>query len=322
MIKSLTELIQKILNMIILSSKDLEEVLTPEASVNAVRQAFSMFSSGKINQPQRQVLTIKGNWWGIMPSFTDFSFSTKIVNVIPSNKEKNLPSVQGIVILMSVDTGEPLAILEGSTLTAIRTASASVLSTELAIGKRKIDTLGVIGAGMEARYHLKIALKYFSVSRVLITARKSHHQLAKEFGGEAVDLEELLKESNVIYATTSSSTPVVIGKYLNEDFHVSSIGAHTPNAREIDNDTIKKVKTYMVDSIDAVSSESGDYIEPKSLGILPKNIYEIGEVINRKLTIERPSIFKTVGIAAQDNLTAYEAYKEALKKGIGLNVSL
>ncbi|BFH72581.1 ornithine cyclodeaminase family protein [Sulfurisphaera javensis] len=308
--------------MIILNSKDLEEVLTPEVSINAIKDAFSFYSSGKIIQPQRQVLTIKGNWWGIMPSYTDFSFVTKIVNVIPSNKERNLPSVQGVVILMSPDTGEPLAIIEGSTLTAIRTASASVLSTELALKRRSIGTLGVIGAGMEARYHLKIALKYFSVSKVLISARKNHYQLAKEFGGEAVELEKLLRESEVIYATTSSDKPVVLGKFLSEDFHVSSIGAHTPNAREIDDETIKKAKTYFVDSIQAVLNETGDFIQPKNLGILPKNVYEIGEIINKGISIERPSIFKTVGIASQDNLTAYVAYNEAIKKGIGIQVFL
>ncbi|QIW24969.1 ornithine cyclodeaminase family protein [Sulfolobus sp. S-194] len=305
--------------MIILTGKDLEEVLKPEIAVNAVRDAFSLFSSGKVIQPQRQVITIKGNWWGIMPSFTDFSFSTKIVNVIPKNKEKGLPSVQGVAILMSPDTGETLAVLEGSVLTAIRTASASVLSTELALGSRHIDTLGIIGAGMEAKYHLKIALKYFSVSRVLISARKSHYELAKEYNGEAVELERLLKESQVIYATTSSDKPVVLGKFLSNDFHVSSIGAHTPTAREIDDEAIMKSKTYFVDSLEAVSNESGDFIEPKRKGIMPQ-IYEIGEIINKNIKIQRPSIFKTVGIAAQDNITAYIAYEEALKRGIGIKI--
>lgn len=306
--------------MIFLNSKDLEEVLKPEIAVNAVRQAFSLYSSGKVIQPQRQVLTVKGNWWGIMPSFTDFSFSTKIVNVIPQNRERKLPSVQGIVILMSPDTGETLAIMEGSVLTAIRTSAASVLSTELALKSRNIDTLGIIGAGMEAKYHLKIALKYFSVSRTLISARKSHYELAKEFGAEAVEHEKLIRESTVIYATTSSDKPVVLGKYLREVFHISSIGAHTPTAREIDDDTILRAKTYMVDSLTAVSSETGDYIQPKARGILPTNVYEIGEVINKGIKVEMPSIFKTVGIAAQDNLTAYEAYKEALRRGIGTSL--
>ena len=306
--------------MIILSKKDLEDIMAADIAVSAVREAFSLYSAGKVSQPPRQVLTVKGNWWGIMPSFTEFSFSTKIVNVIPQNKERGIPTLQGVAILMSPDTGEVLAVMDGSILTAIRTSAASVLSTEIALKSRKIETLGVIGAGIEARYHLKIALKYFSISRVLITARKSHYELAKEFGAEAVALEKLLKESNVIFATTSSDKPVVLGKYLSEDFHVSSIGAHTPTAREIDDDTVKKAKTYLVDSIEAVSRETGDYIQPKDKGILPKDVHEIGEVINKGIKIQRPSIFKTVGIAAQDNLTAYTAYREAIKRGIGIQV--
>jgi Predicted ornithine cyclodeaminase, mu-crystallin homolog len=95
---------------------------------------------------------------------------------------------------------------------------------------------------------------------------------------------------------------------LKEDFHVSSIGAHTPGAREIDDETIAKAKTYIVDSLQAVSSESGDYIQPQKKGLI-KNVIEIGKIITENIKIERPSIFKTVGISAQDNLTAYYAYK-------------
>lgn len=306
--------------MIILTSNNLEELLTPEIAVSAVRQAFSLFSSSRIIQPQRQVLTIKGNWWGIMPSYWDKSVTVKIVNVIPENKKKGLPSVQGSVLLFSPDTGEPLALLDGTTLTAIRTSAASVLSTELAFGGRNIGTLGVIGAGMEARYHIKIASGYLKFSRIMVTARSSHVQLAKEFGAEAVDLETLLRNSDVIFATTSSSTPVVLGKFLKDDFHISSIGAHTPEAREIDDETVKRARTYLVDSVEAVSKETGDYIQPVRGGIL-KQVIEIGEVINKGIKIERPSIFKTVGIAAQDNITALTAYEEAVKRGIGIKVT-
>ena len=306
--------------MIILTSEHLEKVLTPEIAVNAVRKAFSLFSAGKITQPQRQVLTIKGNWWGIMPSFWDESVAVKIVNVIPENRKRGLPSVQGSVLLFSPETGEPLALLDGTTLTAIRTSAASVLSAELALGSRNVGNLGIIGAGLEARYHIKIASGYLKYSRLLITARTSHVQLAKEVGGEAVDLETLLKNSDVIFATTSSTSPVVLGKFLKGDFHVASIGAHTPEAREIDDEAIKKAKTYFVDSIEAVSKETGDYIQPLKNGIL-KNAVEIGEIINKGIKVERPSIFKTVGIAAQDNITALTAYEEAVKRGIGIKIT-
>lgn len=295
--------------MIIIDSKNLEEILTPSEAVRAVKEAFSLYYRGKISQPQRQVLTIKGNWWGIMPSFTDFSVVVKIVNVINDNVKRGLPSVQGIVLLMSPDTGELLAIIDGTILTAIRTAAASVLSTEIAYGT-KVNTLGIIGAGMEAYYHAKIAQGYLSISRILVTARKSHYQLANKINAEAVSLEKLLRESDVIYATTSSTTPVVLGSLLKNDFHVSSIGAHTPDSREIDDETIRKVKTYIVDSLEAVSKETGDYIKPKSSGLLDRvNVLEIGKIVAENIKVERPSIFKTVGIAAEDNISAYYAYK-------------
>ncbi|MEM3269286.1 MAG: ornithine cyclodeaminase family protein [Saccharolobus sp.] len=309
--------------MLLLTAKELNEILKAEIAVNAVKQAFSLFSSGKISQPNRIVLDIKGNWWGLMPSLAENSFALKIVNVIAKNKEKGLPSVQGVVILMSPETGETLSILDGNVLTAIRTSAASILSTEIALHSRNIGNLGVIGAGTEAYYHAKLALEYFKVDKLFVTARKSHMEFARKVNGEATDLETLLRKSDVIFATTSSTTPVVFGKYLKEVFHVSSIGAHTPEAREIDDDTIAKVKTYMVDSLAAVSAESGDYIIPNQKGMLKdKMVIEIGEVINKGIKIERPSLFKTVGIAAEDNITAYVAYQEAIKRGIGINVSI
>ncbi|BCU69300.1 ornithine cyclodeaminase family protein [Stygiolobus caldivivus] len=306
--------------MIVLTSEQLEQVLTPDIAINAVRQAFSLYSSGKITQPQRQVLTIKGNWWGIMPSFWERSVVIKIVNVIPDNKRRGIAAVQGSVLLFSPETGEPLALLDGTTLTAIRTSAASVLSAELAFDSRNIGNLGVIGAGTEARYHIKLATSYLKYSKVMVTARSSHTQLAKEFGAEAVDLETLLKSSDVIFATTSSSSPVVLGKFLKDDFHVSSIGAHTPESREIDDETIKKTKTFFVDSLEAVGKEAGDYIQPTKAGIL-KQALEIGEIINKGVKVQRPSVFKTVGIAAQDNITALVAYEEAVKKGIGVKIT-
>ncbi|WP_338600287.1 ornithine cyclodeaminase family protein [Sulfolobus tengchongensis] len=309
--------------MIGLSSKDLNELLKAEIAVSAVKEAFKLHYQKKILQPQRLVMTIKGNWWGLMPSSTDYSFVTKIVNVIPKNKDKGLPSVQGIVILMSPDTGEPLAIMDGTTLTAIRTAAASILSTEIVMKTRSIGNLGIIGAGTEAYYHAKLSLEYFKIQKLLVSARKSHFELAKSMGGEAVDLDTLLKNSDVIFSTTSSSTPVVLGRYLKDTFHVASIGAHTPDAREIDDETIVKIRSYLVDSLEAVSKESGDYIIPSQKGLLKnKVIKEIGEIIDKGLEVERPSIFKTVGISAEDNITAYVAYQEAIKKGIGINVSI
>ncbi|EZQ06877.1 ornithine cyclodeaminase [Candidatus Acidianus copahuensis] len=298
--------------MLVINREELENILRPKDVVDAAKDAFIAFSQGKVKQPERQVLNVKGNWWGIMPSYTDKAFSVKVISVINENKSRNLPTVQGTVLLMSPETGETLALIDGTILTAMRTAAASVLSTELTMG-RKIHTLGIIGAGTEAYYHAKIGMGYLSVSRLLITARKSHFQLASKVGGEAVDHITLLKESDVIFSTTSSSVPVVLGDYLKDNFHVSSIGAHTPDSREIDDRAISKAKTFLVDSIDAVSREAGDYIQPMKKGLI-KNVIEIGKAILEGNKISTPSIFKTVGIAAQDNFASYYAYKAAISR--------
>ncbi|MCY0860677.1 MAG: ornithine cyclodeaminase family protein [Sulfolobaceae archaeon] len=305
--------------MLVLNREDLLKLLDVKVAVNSMKEAFYKFYTKDIVQSPRQVLTIKSNWWGIMPAFQNKGFTLKIVNVINENVKRGLPTIQGIVILMSVDDGRPLAIIEGSTLTAIRTAATSLLSTELALGSnKKIETLGVIGAGTEAYYHILMARQYFKIDRILITARKSHVELAKKLNVEAVDITTLLRESNVIFTTTSSNTPVVFGSLLREDFHVVSIGAHTPNARELDDDVIVRAKTIFADHLEAVKSESGDFIIPESKGLFKdKRLYSLGEIIAEGLKVERPSVFKSVGIPAQDNAIAITLYEEALKRGIG-----
>ncbi|QKQ99435.1 ornithine cyclodeaminase family protein [Metallosphaera tengchongensis] len=294
--------------MRVFSDQDLIAALTPATAVEAMREAFSLLKKGEAEIPPRAVLTVNGNWWGVMPCKTKYAFTVKVVAVIPENRARGLPAVNGSVLVMSPETAEPLALVPGSTLTAIRTAATSVLSTELAVGRR-VETLGVIGGGMEAEFHVRTALGYLSVGRVLISARKSHVELAKKVGGEAVDLEYLLRNSDVIFSTTSSTTPVVKGALLKDGFHVVSIGAHTPEARELDDDVVRRAKTFVADSLDAVSRESGDFIEPKAKGLLQgKEVTELGEVLERG-SIVRPSIFKSVGVAVQDNLASYYALK-------------
>jgi len=306
--------------LLVLRSSDVVEALSPELAVQAAREAFTGLSLGRISQPRRTVMTVRGNWWGVMQSASDEAFVVKAVNVIPDNASRGRPVVNAAVILMDPATGEPLALIDGQALTAIRTAAASVLSTEVAYG-RSVGTLGMIGAGYEARFHLRLAMSYLRVNRVLITARRSHVALARELGAEAVDLERLLRDSDVIFAATTSREPVVLGRHLRDDFHVASVGAHTPDSRELDDDAVARARTYIVDSLEGISQESGDYIGPASRGLLSgRRVIEIGDVLARGLRVERPSIFKSVGTSAQDNVAAYYAYREALRRGLGLQL--
>ncbi len=295
--------------MKVLTDQDLLDLLPPERAVSAMKEAFSLLYRGEVLSPQRTVLTVKEDWWGVMPCRTKYLFTVKVIAVIPGNRVRGLPAVNGAVLAMSPDTAEPLALLPGATLTAIRTSATSILSTELAVG-RKVGVLGVIGAGQEAEFHIRMAQGYLSPSRILVTSRKSHVELARRTGAEAVDLDTLLRESDVIFATTSSTTPVVKGKLLKEGFHVASIGAHTPEARELDDETVGRARTYMVDSLEAVSKESGDYIQPARSGVLRGKVVELGEVLERGVKVERPSIFKSVGVAVQDNLASYYAIRQ------------
>ncbi|BCU68400.1 ornithine cyclodeaminase [Sulfolobales archaeon HS-7] len=282
------------------SAEELHTIITPEIAVEASKEAFSKYSSGDIKSADRQVLYVEGNWWGVMTAFDKSYFITKIVNVI----ENSTPPINSLIVLFSAISGKPIAVFDGNVITGYRTAGASVLSVEMCWGK-KVDLLGIIGAGTQAKYHAKLALSYLQVDRLFYASRREHPEFEREFGAERYELPKLLSSSQVILSLTSTKSPVILGKYLKDDFHAVSIGAHTPDAREIDDDALLKVKTFVVDAVDAVSKESGDYIYGLSKGLI-RNVAEIGKLRNG---VERPSLFKSVGIATQDLALVKKAYE-------------
>jgi len=322
------------LKILLLSGRELEELLKPEILMDEIGKAFTLFSEGGTVTPPRTVMWVEGNWWGVMQAYVpNYGASVKIVNVIPANVKRNLPTIQALVTLFDPITGSPLAVLEGSILTALRTGAASGVSAKYMAPKAE-GAIAIIGTGFQARYQLRFVSKVFKTNYIKIfdlrrKAMESFKKYAEALGFDVIicDLpKKAVKNARIVIEATTTEKPVVIGESLEPPVHVISIGAHTPQSRALDDEIIKRAEVIVVDSKEAVMRETGDIRIPVEKGILKLDqVIELGEVVTGK----KPgrigngiTIFKSVGLAIQDACAAGLAYKLAKEKGIGIEIEL
>ena len=326
------------MKLTIISGREVDELLDNTDGVigliNAVAAAFRDYSSGLVKMPQRTVIYLNNDWWGVMPcGARNVGFSVKIVNVIEGNKARGLPTTQGIVVLMDDITGQPLTVINGTALTAWRTAAATAVSIKYMA--QSTDSLAIIGAGLQAKYHLMVLSRAFSIKRLLIYSRTRERalelaKLAQDRGIDTVVVDsgyDAVRQADVVITATTSKEPIIHGLWLHKGMHIASIGAPEVNARELDDDVIRKVSVIAVDSRIAVMNETGDIIIPMKNGLITENsLIEIGEIISGmrkgRLGNDDITLFKSVGIAAEDLAAATYIYNLARGKNMGVTLEL
>ena len=319
----------------ILSGNDMLNLIEPNDLINVLEDCFKKFSMKKTLTPSRVVMIVHGNWWGVMPSYVpDYGVGVKIVSVIPSNRDLGLPTIPGLAVYFDDVTGVPKAIMDGTVLTGLRTAAASTLSVKY-MKPSKSGLLGVIGAGYQARFHMKFIGSVFDIESVKIyDVYKPASQKFKEFISELGydssiedSIESVLRDSDIILEASTTSRPVVKYRYLKDNLHIISIGAHRRNYRALDDDTVKNSSLVVVDSKDATYEETGDIYETIEKNIISwDKIIELGEFIMNikqyKHLIKGITIYKSVGIAIEDTCASTLISRMAEKKNIGSVVSL
>ena len=321
-----------------IGEKEVNEVLDEDKNakgfVDAIASAFKDYSTGKVVMPQRMVVYLNNDWWGVMPcGARGIGFSVKIVNVIERNKARGLPTTQGIVTLLDDETGSPVAIINGTVLTAWRTAAATAVSIKY-LAKRT-DNVAIIGAGLQARYHVMLLTRVFNIRRLFIHSRTKARALelvkfARDRGLDAVVVDsgyDAVKQSDIAIAVTTSKEPVILGSWLHEGMHIASIGAPERDSRELDDEVIRRASIIVVDSRNAVLNETGDVIIPIKNGILTENnLIEIGEIVaglrQGRLSDKDITVFKSVGIAVEDLAAASYIYNLTKDRNIGITVEI
>jgi len=326
--------------VLILSRKDLEAVMTMKETIEVVEHAFRELTMGTARMPTRVGLTVfdKAGWMGVMPAYLSGigSLAAKIVAVFEDNPSKhNLPTVLATLTLNDASTGYPLAFMEGTYITAMRTGAAGGVAAKY-LARKDAKTVGIFGTGVQARTQLLAVNEVRDVEKVYAfdilanQSRKFAEEMNKAIGADIKTVnspEIVVKKSEIIVTATTSRTPVFDGKLLKQGTQINAIGSFRPDARELDDNAILRSKV-VVDSKEAALAEAGDIVIPlKDKVINETHIYaEIGEIITGKkhgrISDDEITLFKSVGLGVQDAAAAHLAYKKAREAGVGFEAEL
>jgi len=325
--------------MLLLTRKDLERVLSMKDVIEAVEKAFLELYHGKAKVPLRTILEVEKHdgFLLYMPSYLESSeaLAVKVVSLYPENPKKGLPSVLASILLNDPESGKPLAFMEGAYITAMRTGAASGVATKY-LAREDAKTVGIIGAGVQARTQLWAVCEVRTIEKAYvydINKEKSQNfadEMSKKFEIKidvADSPREVVENSDILIVATTARKPVLKGEWVREGTHINSIGWVGKDARELDSATVKKSK-LVVDSREGVLSESGDIIIPIKEGIIDEtHIYaELGELVagakKGRENDREVTLFKSVGLAIEDAITAKLAYEKALRSGVGTYVEL
>ena len=278
----------------------------------AMERALAAFSSGKVLQPVRTWLTLEEGerYWGIMPAAAQDTMGVKLVSFYPRNAGSEIPTVSALVLLVRPDTGEPIAMMDGRTITAMRTAAVSAAVTNrLAAPDSRV--LALLGSGQQAQTHLEALSHVRSFKEVRVWSRTTEHaeRFAARHGARAMDAESAVRDADVIVTATPAREPILKGAWLKRGAHVNAIGAPMPGWRELDDEAMSNV--VVVESRDAVEKESGDVILSQA------TIHaEAGEIFAGTKTVpaSRTTVFKSVGMAIEDITTARLVFDEVTRR--------
>ena len=282
--------------------------------LDAVEAAYRDVAEGRDRSPIRSRVPLGGGDLLLMPGVREDGpgSSVKLVTVMPDNAARGLPTIHALVVWLDAVTGRPLALLDGETVTAMRTGAASGVATRL-LARRDATTLAVIGAGGQAEWQIRAVVAARDIRRVLVYSRSAGarrefaERMARETGIEvvAVDSAEVaVREADVICCATTSSEPVFDAEWLRPGAHVNGIGAFRAGMVELPPELFARAALVAVDSRAAAMEEAGDLLAAIERGLLaeqkPVELGSIGRECATLRDSDAITVFKSVGLAIQD----------------------
>jgi ornithine cyclodeaminase len=293
-----------------------------------MERALASLARGEVHNPLRQAIRAPGanGLLGLMPGFRGGDtplYGLKEVCVFPGNPARGLDTHLGAVLLHSGETGQLLAVMNASAITAIRTAAVSAVATKL-LAREDARTLAIIGAGVQGRTHLEAIPLVRNINDVRIVSRT--RAKAEALAGKGVRVvesaEEAVRGADIIVTATSSREPVIKREWIADGVHINAAGSSIAAARELDGPTMAAASLF-IDRRESTVNESGDYLFALREGAIGEDHIraEIGDILIGKAagrtSPNEITLFKSLGLAVEDLFSAEFLFEKAQREGAG-----
>lgn len=322
------------MQVLIVNQEEVPRLLPMAECMEAMAKALAALARGEALLPLRSILWLpeKVGGLGLMPAalLPDRVAGVKAITFFPGNEGTELDTHQGAVLLFETERGRLLAMMDATSITAIRTAAVSGVATRL-LARAEAGDLAILGSGTQARTHLeamrtareirrvRVASKNLERARVFAERESGKHSMAIE---PVASVREAVAGADIICTATSSREPVLLGEWISPGAHVNAVGSSVPFARELDTAAVLRSRLY-VDRRESALNEAGDFLIPKKEGAIGDDhiVGEIGEILAGRLQGRRSpdevTLFKSLGLAVEDVASARHIYEKAKASGTG-----
>jgi ornithine cyclodeaminase/alanine dehydrogenase-like protein (mu-crystallin family) len=315
--------------VIVLSQAEVRELLDPDELVDALAAAHQDLSAGKASMPPRIAAMVQEQegLLGVMPSYLPSAgLACKLVTLFPHNRDRE--THQAVICVFDPENGSPLALMDGTFVTATRTAAGSALATRL-LARQDSKVLAIIGTGVQAHSHARALPRVRDFTEIRVAGREpaKAEALAAEIGAPAravASYEEAMDGADVVAATTHAIEPVVRREWLSPGVHVNSVGLN-PAGREVDVATVADALLVVESRESALTPPPAG--APELVGVEPDRVHaELGELVAGtkpgRTSPEQITLYKSVGVAVQDAAAAALVLAAARENSVGREIEL
>ena len=323
----------------LLTEAHVKSLLSMAELIPAMESAVARFSAGEVLQPVRTVLSVGPSkaYFGLMPAYVQnpARLGAKLVTVFNENHERGLPSHLATILLLDPDTGALVGLMDGRYITETRTAAVSAVSARH-LSRADAGTLAIIGSGVQARSHLEALNEVRTLSEVRVWSpnARSRQRFVDEMTGKVAatirdcsSARDAVEHADLVVLATASPTPVVEDNWIMPGAHVVSVGACRPDQREMAPELTSRGRLF-VDSRAAAIVESGDVVISMREGRFKQDHIagELGELVlgrvEGRTSPDQITIFKSLGMAVEDVVTADLVFRRATETGAGTELNL
>ena len=319
-------MIAAVADLLYLSRADVEHLLDVDAMLEALAGALAAYSSGAASAPPRTAVRLDHGLLGVMPGYVPgVALESKLVSVFPGNDERGLPSHQGLIALFDEANGAPLAVMDGTYITAIRTGGTAAVAARI-LAREDASVLAILGAGVQGWSHLETFPRVRDFKEIRVASRNheraadlaAHHARARA----TASFEQAVLGADVVACCTDARRPILRLDWLKPGVHISAVGGTF--GPELDAETVSAC-TVFVEWRGAVTNTppAGAH---ELQGLDPARVTEVGEVIAQtrpgRRSPDEMTLYKSTGLAVEDAATAGLVFERAIREGAGTRLPL